>query len=191
METKKETMVVNIFAGPGAGKTTAAWEIAAMLKKKGIDTEYVPEYAKELVWDESDAIKGTLENQRAIYNEQKHRVDRLLGKVDVVVTDSPAILSVIYALDELNPAEELKVFREQIIQDFAGYRNFNLFIERNPDLYQQSGRIHTLEQAKVIDEQVKTLLKDNGIYFGIYRQNRASLLCGNIISHLKKRKTQS
>lgn len=47
-----KTLVVNLFAGPGAGKTTCAWEIAAELKKLGVHTEYVPEYAKELVWDE-------------------------------------------------------------------------------------------------------------------------------------------
>ena len=40
------TMVVNCYAGPGAGKTTCAWEVASQLKKKGINTEYVSEYAK-------------------------------------------------------------------------------------------------------------------------------------------------
>ena len=35
------TMVVNCYAGPGAGKTTCAWEVASQLKKKGINTEYV------------------------------------------------------------------------------------------------------------------------------------------------------
>ena len=45
------TMVVNCYAGPGAGKTTCAWEVASQLKKKGINTEYVSEYAKELVWE--------------------------------------------------------------------------------------------------------------------------------------------
>ena len=48
-----KTLVVNLFAGPGAGKTSCAWEIASELKKRGIVTEYVPEYAKELVWDEN------------------------------------------------------------------------------------------------------------------------------------------
>ena len=31
------TMVVNCYAGPGAGKTTCAWEVASQLKKKGIN----------------------------------------------------------------------------------------------------------------------------------------------------------
>ena len=47
----RNTVVVNLFGGPGAGKTTCAWEIAAELKKLRYVTEYVPEVAKEYVWD--------------------------------------------------------------------------------------------------------------------------------------------
>ena len=40
MEEKKNvqrpTMVVNLYGGPGAGKTTAAWELGAELKKQGV-----------------------------------------------------------------------------------------------------------------------------------------------------------
>ena len=52
----KKTIIVNLFAGAGAGKTTCAWEIASELKKRGIETEYVSEYAKELVWDNNMEI---------------------------------------------------------------------------------------------------------------------------------------
>ena len=41
---EKTTVVVNLLAGPGAGKTTCAWAIASELKKRGIETEYVSEY---------------------------------------------------------------------------------------------------------------------------------------------------
>ena len=60
------TMVVNCYAGPGAGKTTCAWEVASQLKKKGINTEYVSEYAKELVWEGKYDV---LENQEHLFDE--------------------------------------------------------------------------------------------------------------------------
>ena len=47
----RTTVVVNMFGGPGAGKTVAALEATAKLKKLGYVVEYAPKYAKELVWD--------------------------------------------------------------------------------------------------------------------------------------------
>ena len=87
------TMVVNCYAGPGAGKTTCAWEVASQLKKKGINTEYVSEYAKELVWEGKYDV---LENQEHLFAEQAKRLERLRGKVEVIVTDSPILMSHIY-----------------------------------------------------------------------------------------------
>lgn len=64
MPPVKNTIIVNLFAGPGAGKTTCAWEIASELKKRNIQAEYVPEYAKELVWDEKrELLDGSLKTR--------------------------------------------------------------------------------------------------------------------------------
>ena len=70
MENNKKTIVVNLLAGPGAGKTTCAWEIASELKKRNLETEYVPEYAKEFVWEnKTDILDGSLEHQKILYEE--------------------------------------------------------------------------------------------------------------------------
>lgn len=84
------TKIVNAFAGPGAGKTTACLEIVSQLKMRGKSAEYVPEYAKELVWDErTQLLDGSLMNQLTILCEQYKRIKRLFHKVDYIVTDSP------------------------------------------------------------------------------------------------------
>ena len=99
-----KTVVVNLIAGPGAGKTTCAWEIAEKLKKQGYVAEYVSEVAKEYVWDERyDLLDGSFEHQKSLFDEQKHRIDRLIGKVDFVVTDSPLILNSVYLAEGLRP----------------------------------------------------------------------------------------
>ena len=46
-----QTVVINLFGGPGAGKSTCAMEICSELKKHGLSAEYVQEYAKELVYE--------------------------------------------------------------------------------------------------------------------------------------------
>lgn len=176
----KQTVVVNCFAGPGAGKTTCAWEIASELKKRGIEAEYVGEYAKELVWDgNTELLDGSLKSQQQLYDVQNHRVQRLLGKVDVVVTDSPAILGAMYLKQ---PNAE---FESKIIKDFRLQHNFNLFINRG-DAFQQTGRIHNLEESKIIDNNIKAFLDRNEIYYGTYEHSTIDKVVNNIETHIDR-----
>lgn len=86
-----------LLLGPGAGKTTACLEIVSQLKMRGKSAEYVPEYAKELVWDErTQLLDGSLMNQLTILCEQYKRIKRLFHKVDYIVTDSPLWLNLLY-----------------------------------------------------------------------------------------------
>lgn len=176
----KQTVIVNCFAGPGAGKTTCAWEIASELKKRGIEAEYVGEYAKELVWDgNSELLDGSLQSQQHLYNVQHHRVQRLISKVDVVVTDSPAILGAMYLKE---PNSE---FEHSIISDFNKQHNFNLFINRG-NTFQQAGRIHNLDESKAIDNNIKSFLEKYNIYYGTYEHSTIDKVVNNIEVHLKK-----
>lgn len=180
MDEKKNTIIVNAFAGPGAGKTTSAWAIAAELKKKDLVVEYVPEYAKELVWEGNfELLDQKYEHQMIVYAEQKRRIDRLMGKVDIIVTDAPTVMSVNYIHHEANTLEQIREYEEMAVADFKNYRTFNYFIERG-ETYEQAGRIQTLEQAKEIDENIKIFLQEHGIYFGTYRQQNLDLIADNI-----------
>lgn len=170
------TLVVNLFAGPGAGKTTCAWEIASELKKKGIVTEYVPEYAKELVWDETHEA---LADQEGIFEEQTHRINRLIGKVDVIVTDSPILFSEIYGKNNSDN------FRECIWREHNSHYNFNLFINRG-SRFETQGRLHNLEESKEIDGQIKKLLDENDVYYGNYYYKTVPVIINNIVKTLNR-----
>ena len=114
------------------------------------------------MWDEKrELLDGSLKNQRKLFQEQNHRLARLIGKVDVVVTDAPILLNQVY-LKEPNPD-----FQKEIMDTFHSYHNFNLFVKRG-DYYEQSGRLHTLEESRQKDEEVKQLLNSNRIYYGTY-----------------------
>lgn len=174
----RKTVVVNLFAGPGAGKTTCAWEIASELKKRGIEAEYVSEYAKEFVWDgRTDILDGSLEHQKMLFTEQAHRINRLLGKVDVVVTDSPTILGLLY---QKEPNSD---FEAQVLHDFNGHKNFNLFINRG-QVFQQAGRIHNAAESIAIDKRVQDFLQAHQIYYGTYYHSTVGVLVNNIIKNL-------
>lgn len=160
---ERNTIVINAFAGPGAGKTTSCLEIAEKLKKKGFVTEYVQEYAKELVWDNKlDLLDGSMENQFTILQEQLNRIDRLYGKVDFIVTDSPVLLNATYLKE---PNEE---YNNAIQELYSHFDNFNYFVERNVDSFETEGRIHSLEQSLEIDNELKKTLAELNLEYKTY-----------------------
>ena len=150
-----KTLVVNLFAGPGAGKSTLAAEVFGKLKRRNINCELVGEYAKQKVWEESFRVLGF---QPQVFGKQTGAILRLLGQVDIVVTDSPILLSVVYGKSE--PEE----FSAAVGAYFKRQWSLNVFVNRVKP-YNPKGRMQTEDEAKEVDIRVKSLLQDNGIDF--------------------------
>lgn len=150
-----DTLVINLLAGPGAGKSTMAACVFGELKLLNINCELASEFAKDLVWEKRDK---TFENQLYIFGKQHHRIFRLLGQVQVVITDSPLFLTPLY------DSEKRECLRELVFNEVNKCRNFNVFINRKKT-YNPKGRIHTHEQANIIDNRVKDFLKKWSIPF--------------------------
>ena len=93
----RKTLIVNFYGGPGSGKSTMAARIFAELKDLGINCEIATEYAKDVTWQKGYHVLG---NQLYIFAKQQHRIWRLDGQVDVIVTDAPILNSLVYASDE-------------------------------------------------------------------------------------------
>lgn len=164
----KHTIVINAFAGPGAGKTTSCLEVAEKLKKQGFVTEYVQEYAKELVYDNNlIMLDGHYEHQFDILKEQVKRINRLYGKVDFILTDSPVLLNNTY-LNEDKGTNDYVTYCENVKKIYTLYDNFNYFVERDKSAFEEEGRIHNLEQSIVIDDELKNTLHNNQIDFATY-----------------------
>lgn len=147
-------IVINFIAGPGVGKSTLTASIFARLKKLGIDCELVTEYAKDKVWEESFK---TLNNQIYVFGKQYHRLCRVSGKVECIVTDAPLIHNILYNKD----SEKLN---DLVIESINKFNNLNLFVERVVE-YNENGRIHTLEQAKECDKQILDILNKHNIEY--------------------------
>lgn len=163
MKSRRQTLVVNMMAGPGAGKTTGAWLVAGELKKAGIVTEYVPEYAKELVWEgRMDLLDGSFMNQMAVLTEQYRRISRLIGKVDVIVTDSPLLLIAFYAKENQNEVINCAKMAASAMD------NFYVMIRRG-EAFENEGRIHSHAESQMIDDGLTDLLNRLGVYYGTYR----------------------
>lgn len=147
-------IVVNLFAGPGAGKSTTAAAVFALLKLHGVNCELITEFAKDLTWEQR---YKTLKNQLYIMAKQHHRMWRLKDEVDVIVTDSPLMLSLIYR-------DNIKTFVRDTILHYSdvGFKNFNYFIDRKKD-YNPKGRNQTEKEALLIDKKILEMFDEYNI----------------------------
>lgn len=148
-------IVVNLYGGPGSGKSTIAASLFAELKWKGINCELVTEYAKDKVWEGSFNI---LDNQLYIFAKQHHRLFRLKNKVDVIITDSPLLFSLFYGKDMP------QCFKELVISSYKNFNNIDIFLERQKE-YNPAGRMQSELEAKEIDVYLKDILNENEVEY--------------------------
>lgn len=179
----KNTIVVNLFGGQGAGKSTAMAGVFSYLKNKGVDCEMAPEFAKELVWE---GRMETFQDELYLFAKQHHRLQRLNGKVDVIITDHPLILSGIYN-NYYNPVgkdEWNNRFFDLVNASFNLYNNINFIIKRVKP-YNQNGRNESEEQAEAFDKIfIDHLLWNDIPYSCVDGNENASEIIGQIILDL-------
>ena len=148
-------VLVNLFGEPGAGKSTGAAYIFSQLKMHGINAELVTEYVKDKVWEENTAV---LKNQAYIFGKQFFRISRCEDKVDVIVTDSPLPLSIVYNKNS-NLTEN---FNKTVMDVFNSYNNINFLILRTKP-YNHAGRFQDERDACKLKDNIQATLQDRGI----------------------------
>jgi hypothetical protein len=94
-----KTKVINLYGGPGTGKSTTAGAMFAEMKYRGINCEYVQEYAKDKAWEFGTnhlGVPKVFQAQEYIFGKQHFRLRRCAQDVDIIVTDCPLFLGLIY-----------------------------------------------------------------------------------------------
>lgn len=144
--------VINLFGGPGCGKSTTAADVFARMKMAGFEVELVLEYAKSRVYEEHASVFA---DQAYIFAKQLRQFHRLEGKVEWAVCDSPLLLSVMYAEEH---DFRYQTFIPFVYEASSCFDNYNFFLERQQN-YNPNGRIHTLDQAQQLDRACKEVLR--------------------------------
>ena len=140
--------VINLFGGPGSGKSTTAAGLFHLLKLNKYDVELVTEYAKEMVWEERSNI---LDDQLYITAKQNRKLSRLLNHdIDLVVTDSPLILGKYY----VSSGYIQNTYYPLINALFNKYNNINYFLNRVKE-YNIKGRNQTEDEANKIAQTIR------------------------------------
>lgn len=147
----KKPIVVNLFGAPGAGKSTGAAYVFSELKQNGINAELVTEFAKDKTWEGNTLA---LSCQEYMFGKQSYRLARCRDDVDVIITDSPLPLSIIY---NVNPALG-SAFNEVVLNIFDTYDNLSYYVVRNKP-YNPKGRSQTETESDALGGDIEAMLQ--------------------------------
>jgi predicted ATPase len=153
------TKYVNLFGGPGVGKSTTAAALFVEMKKAGYKVELVTEVAKDFVWEDRQT---TLSIQPYITIKQFRNLIRLKDKVDYVITDAPILMGCVYA--DLY-ASHLPASYKQFIVDLHKQEldpSVNIVLRRAFE-YDTTGRYQSEKTAMDIDSAIAEVLQSNGL----------------------------
>jgi nicotinamide riboside kinase len=155
--TQKYPKIINLIGQPGAGKSTLAATVFAKLKMLGVNCELVTEFAKDKTWEQNTTA---LSNQIYVFAKQYYRMDRCSGKVDVLITDSPLIMSPMYNKD----MDIDKPLKELVSAINGKYHNLYYYVKRVKK-YNPIGRSQTEHESDEIGMKLKQMLNDYGIEY--------------------------
>lgn len=176
-------IVVNLFGGPGCGKSTTAAGLFYKMKLDKHRVELVQEYAKDLTWEKR---YGALENQAYVFAKQLQRLHRLEGQVDIAITDSPLLLSIMYT-----PPGYPSSFCPFVLDMIRRYNNLNYMLTREKE-YQQYGRTQTEDEAKEIDHKTINVLDATMMKFRFIKgdETAVDVIHRDLVAKLSKKQEE-
>jgi len=155
--------LINLFGGPGIGKSSIAAGIFYKLKKKHVSCNNPYEFPKTLAWDNNiPAIK----DQLYVFANQHRGIAQSYGKVDYIIIDSPILFSKIYHsyYTEGYPAEFYgDWFHKMILELHNKYDNINILLDRADGVHNDEERFQNYEESLMIDKLCKKVLEENNI----------------------------
>jgi hypothetical protein len=172
---------INLVSGAGAGKSLTAYNLRSQLGFKGYNAELVEEVIKD--WTYTDRVPCPSDQLYLLSCQLKKEEIRLNGGVDVIVNECPSILPLFYStLGEY-------LFRDAMgsaVMEFERlYPSIYIFLEREDKFYSEVGRFQNLEEAKIIDESMRSFLLTNLIDYRTFSCLEQDEIIDYVISELK------
>lgn len=172
------TIVINLFGEPSAGKSTCAMDITAKLKRKGINAEYVSEFAKDKVYENNSEV---FKHQEYLFGKQSFKMGRVRDKVQVMVVDSPLLLCAVYNKDDALGEE----FNKTVLNVFNSYDNRNYLLIRN-HAYENEGRLQNEKEAQKVREEIVNKLAELDVRYEtiISSEKNCNYIVDNIVEEV-------
>ncbi len=126
------------------------------------------EYIKEWVWEERKVKPG---DQTYFFAKMARKERQYMAQeVDLIVTDSPLILTHFYGNKYDKYEQEFNTSLAMLKQQHAitkgyGYHVDHYFIERGDRNYDEAGRNESFAEAVEIDNEIKQMLEEENIKY--------------------------
>ena len=155
--------LINIFGGPGCGKSTIAAGLFYELKKNHISCNNPYEFPKTLAWDKN---YPAIQDQLYVFANQHRGIAQSYGKVDYIIIDSPILFSTIYHSYYTSgyPAEFYgQSFHDMVVDLHKKYDNLNIMLKRTDGSHDEGERFQDLEESLAIDKLCIEKLEEHDI----------------------------
>ena len=153
--------IINLFGGPGSGKTTLAYYPAYRFKQAGFRAELVGEAAREIIYDRNPPREGgtaaqLIDNQLLITGMQAERIKRLERHgIEVAIADSPLRMGLLYVREhEMRWALQAAI--AAFDKEFQHQRN--VLVQRTVGKYDRESRAQSEEEAIELDNKIQALI---------------------------------
>ena len=175
-------MRINLFAGPGAGKSALAGLLFGHLKIMGYNVEQAPEYVKEWAY-----LRRAPQGHDFLYIFAKQlRAEelKLRNGVDHIVSDSPLMMQFVYAVRDSVPSWRHLL---EVAKDFENqYPSLNIFLDRGDIPYKRLGRYEDETQAKAVDALMLQFLADNNVPYFRFKTEDKDAIINHVVNNLPK-----
>ena len=145
--------LINLFGGPGIGKSSISAGITYKLKKKHISCNNPYEFPKTLAWDKN---YPAIQDQLYVFANQHRGIAQSYGKVDYIIIDSPILFSTIYHsyYTKGYPAEYYgESFHKMVVDLHNKYNNINILLKRSNTEINEAERFQDLKTADTTNPQ--------------------------------------
>ena len=146
--TQKYPKIINLIGQPGAGKSTLAATVFAnskcwvLIANSSLNLQRIRH---------GNRTQPLFSNQIYVFAKQYYRMDRCSGKVDVLITDSPLIMSPMYNKD----MDIDKPLKELVSAINGKYHNLYYYVKRVKK-YNPIGRSQTEDESDEIGNETQT-----------------------------------
>lgn len=159
-----------LIGGPNTGKSTQCAHFFASLKEQSIPIEQIQEWVREAI------NKGQLpmENpwvQFWVYQEQKDKENCLPTEIQYMVTDSPTLLSYVYALmGAKRPTDNYLLIKmyENFLLDLNRY-DYIFTCEREKEYLKDGTRAQSKEEAIALDKLIRSILDQHKVSYTVLK----------------------